>query len=225
MKKIVIAVDGYSSCGKSTLAKQLSEELNYIYLDTGAMYRSVALYALQNQYDSKELIQQLDKINITFQKDGENGKANTYLNGKNVEKEIRTMEVSNKVSEVSAIKEVRQKLVKEQKKLGKDKGIVLDGRDIGTVVFPHAELKIFMTADTDVRAQRRFKELRDKGESHISFEEVKENLKKRDYLDTTRNESPLKKADDAKILDNTSINRSEQLEVAVKWAKEKISKQ
>lgn len=223
MNKIIIAVDGYSSCGKSTLAKSLAKKLKYIYIDTGAMYRCVALYTIENELTNEELVNQLPLINVEFKHNEAKGQSDAYLNGRNVEAEIRKMNVSNKVSDISTLVEVRKKLVEMQQGFGKDKGIVLDGRDIGTVVFPNAELKIFMTADTDIRAERRYKELMEKGEE-ISISEVKDNLEKRDLIDTTRKVSPLKKASDAKVLDNTNITPKEQLEIALNWAKNTIDK-
>ena len=219
-KKITIAIDGYSSCGKSTLARALAAKLKYNYVDTGAMYRSVTLYALNNglingkDLDVEGLIDELDQIEIDFVFNAETTASEILLNGENVEQYIRTMEVNDWVSPVSAVAEVRRKMVKIQQKLGENKGIVMDGRDIGTTVFPNAELKIFMTADVDIRAQRRMDELKIK---NIPFteNEVKENLKKRDYSDMTRSESPLRKADDAIILDNSHLNREQQLEFAL----------
>lgn len=219
-KKITIAIDGYSSCGKSTLARALAAKLKYNYVDTGAMYRSVTLYALNNglingkDLDVEGLIDELDQIEIDFVFNAETTASEILLNGENVEQYIRTMEVNDWVSPVSAVAEVRRKMVKIQQKLGENKGIVMDGRDIGTTVFPNAELKIFMTADVDIRAQRRMDELKMK---NIPFteNEVKENLKKRDYSDMTRSESPLRKADDAIILDNSHLNREQQLEFAL----------
>lgn len=219
-KKITIAIDGYSSCGKSTLARALAAKLKYNYVDTGAMYRSVTLYALNNglingkDLDVDGLIDELDQIEIDFVFNAETTASEILLNGENVEQYIRTMEVNDWVSPVSAVAEVRRKMVKIQQKLGENKGIVMDGRDIGTTVFPNAELKIFMTADVDIRAQRRMDELKMK---NIPFteNEVKENLKKRDYSDMTRSESPLRKADDAIILDNSHLSREQQLEFAL----------
>jgi cytidylate kinase len=211
MKKIVIAIDGHSSCGKSTLAKSLAEKLNYIYVDTGAMYRSVALFALQNGLldDHEGLRRKLTDVEISFIR--ENGVLSTYLDGVNVEDKIRTMEISNLVSNISSLDFVREKLVEIQQKMGDDKGIVMDGRDIGTVVFPKAELKIFLTASSHIRARRRFDELTAKGDD-VSFEEIQENIESRDYKDENRKISPLRKADDAFILDNSDFDRDEQLE-------------
>jgi cytidylate kinase len=216
-KKLVIAIDGYSSCGKSTIAKDLAKVLNYIYIDTGAMYRAVTLYAMRNgiikdgNIDVKKLHDSLSDIKVSFRKDPETGLNETYLNGENVEKEIRRMDVSNNVSLISAIKEVREYLVQLQREMAQQGGVVMDGRDIGTVVLPDADLKIFMTAKPEVRAERRFKELQAKGEN-VSFDEIMKNLEERDRMDTTRKESPLKKADDAIILDNSDMTPQEQLD-------------
>lgn len=228
MSKITIAIDGYSSCGKSTLAKELASRLSYTYIDSGAMYRAVALYALENgiirngEVDKKKLIENLDKINISFEYDIDSETSHTYLNGKNVEREIREMPVSRNVSKVSLIKEVRQKMVVVQHELGKKKGVVMDGRDIGTVVFPDAELKIFMTADAEVRAKRRYDELAAKG-MQITMDEIRENLRKRDHEDTTRDENPLKQAPDAIPIDNTFMTPDEQFTLVFKHALRKIS--
>lgn len=228
MSKITIAIDGYSSCGKSTLAKELAAKLSYTYIDSGAMYRAVALYAIQNgiirngEVDKKKLIDNLDNIDISFQYDNESQKSHTYLNGKNVESEIREMPVSRVVSKVSLIKEVRRKMVYIQHELGKKKGVVMDGRDIGTVVFPDAELKIFMWADAEVRAKRRYDELVAKG-IQITMDEVRENLRKRDHEDTTREENPLKQAPDAIPIDNTYMTQDEQFTIAYKHALRKIT--
>ncbi|UOB17343.1 (d)CMP kinase [Abyssalbus ytuae] len=217
MKKITIAIDGFSSTGKSTIAKQLAQKLGYVYVDTGAMYRAVTLYALQHKYinngedNSEGLINHLDKIYVEFKFNHELGFAEMYLNGKNVEKEIRTLQVSNFVSKISAIPEVRKKLVQLQKEMGKNKGIVMDGRDIGTVVFPDAELKLFMTASPEHRAMRRYKELIDRRED-VKYEEVLNNVQNRDYLDANREISPLKKAEDAIEFDNSDMGLEEQFE-------------
>lgn len=225
--KIIIAVDGHSSCGKSTLSKQLARELKYNYIDTGAMYRAVTLYAIRNQLiengtvHAKELVSQLPDIHITFQFNEADQKSDTILNGENVEQEIRELSVSNNVSPVAVIKEVRQAMVKLQQAMGKDKGIVMDGRDIGTVVFPDAELKLFMTAKPEVRAQRRYNELKEKGVS-VSFEEVFKNVQERDRIDSTRKESPLRQAEDALVLDNSALTREEQLNWIVQKANEVI---
>lgn len=224
MKKIVIAVDGYSACGKSSTAKEVASRLGYIYIDTGAMYRAVTLFFLRdyiNLTNPKDIEKALDQINISFIPNTSTGINETYLNGLNVEQEIRGMDVSGKVSEVSAIPKVRSAMVEQQRKLGKNKAVVMDGRDIGTFVFPQAELKVFMTADFDVRAARRQQELLEKGEM-IGIEEVKKNLKHRDTIDTTRAESPLKKADDAYIIDTTELTMEEQIEQIVRLAKKII---
>jgi CMP/dCMP kinase len=221
MSKITIAIDGYSSCGKSTLAKAIAAKLGYSYVDTGAMYRAITLYALRKGFitdgvlDTESLIASLPDINITFQFNPLTRSSETYLNGVNVEKELRTMEVSGNVSQVSTVKEVRQKLVALQRLLGKDKGVVMDGRDIGTNVFPNAELKLFMIADKDVRVQRRLDELTSKGQA-VTADEVRKNLEDRDYQDTHRKENPLSKARDAIVLDNTDLNREQQMEYVLK---------
>ena len=216
MKKITIAIDGFSSCGKSTMAKDLAKRIGYIYVDTGAMYRSVTLFALRNglfnEDDSinvDELEKRMDEINISFKLNEETGKPDTYLNGELVEKEIRSMEVSNRVSPIAAIPFVRTAMVAQQQKMGKDKGIVMDGRDIGTVVFPDAELKVFVTASAEVRAQRRFDELKAKG-MEADFDEILKNVQERDYVDSHREVSPLKQADDAIVLDNSYMTIEEQ---------------
>ena len=222
MSKITIAIDGYSSCGKSTLAKALASKLNYAYIDSGAMYRSVTLFCLRKRIiakdkklDAKRVIEQLPLIEITFAFNPHSKSSETFLNGENVEKEIRSMEVAENVSKISTIKEVREQMVQLQRSFGKDKGVVMDGRDIGSHVFPDAELKIFMTADNEIRTQRRLDELKSKGTS-ISFEEVKKNLLERDHDDTHRKESPLIKAEDAIVLDNTELNKEQQLEFVMK---------
>ncbi|MBP9152911.1 MAG: (d)CMP kinase [Flavobacteriales bacterium] len=228
MRKITIAIDGYSSCGKSTLAKQLASKLNYAYVDSGAMYRAITLYAIENGLASKEavdaagLIQQLHKIDIDLKFDSKTGGVTTFLNGRNVEEEIRTMQVSEVVSYVSVIKEVRAKLRAIQQELGKRGGVVMDGRDIGTAVFPHAELKLFMTASPDVRAQRRFDELKAKGKE-VPFEDVKANLVSRDNEDTSRKEDPLIQAQDAMVLDNSNLTPAEQLKLALGWVEERTA--
>jgi cytidylate kinase len=222
-KKIVVAIDGHSSCGKSTVAKDLAKELSIAYIDTGAMYRAVTLYAMQKGFitdeaiDEMKLIKSLSNIDITFNFNPETKCNETFLNGKSVEKEIRSLEVSNKVSRISAISTVRKQLVIWQREMGASQSVVMDGRDIGTVVFPNADIKIFMTASDNVRAQRRYDELTLKGES-VSFDEVLKNIKDRDYIDSTRAESPLRKADDALLLDNSSMSMSEQFE----WIIEKM---
>lgn len=215
MKKIVIALDGHASCGKSTMAKDLAKEIGYTYVDTGAMYRAVTLYCLQNGFftgnmlDEKRLEKEMGAINILLRFNPSTGRPDTFLNGVNVENEIRGMEVSDKVSPVSALPFVRKALVAKQQEMGKAKGIVMDGRDIGTVVFPEAELKVFVTASPEVRAMRRVKELEGKGEP-ASFEQVLENVKKRDYIDSTRAESPLRRAADALVLDNSTLTIADQ---------------
>ncbi|WP_350287031.1 (d)CMP kinase [uncultured Croceitalea sp.] len=217
MKRITIAIDGFSSTGKSTIAKQLATALNYVYVDTGAMYRAVTLYALLENFVSEEaldkraLIGALDTIDLNFELNPNSGKSEIRLNGKNVETEIRTMAVSKWVSPVATVKEVREKLVAMQQQMGVEKGIVMDGRDIGTVVFPDAELKIFMTASADARANRRYKELLDKGEQ-VTFDEVLKNVQERDHIDSTREVSPLRKADDAIVFDNSDMGLKEQFE-------------
>ena len=216
-KKIVIAVDGFSSCGKSTFAKLVAARLGYIFIDTGAMYRAVTLYALENGaiqngiLNEDVLIGLLDNIDISFRFNPERGASDIYVNDVWVEGKIRTIEVSNLVSAVSAVGEVRKRLVALQQRMGRDKGVVMDGRDIGTVVFPNAELKIFMTADPEVRAERRYIELQAKGEQ-VSKEEIVENIRQRDHLDQTRAISPLRKADDAIVLDNGGMTLEEEME-------------
>lgn len=225
-EKIIIAIDGYSSCGKSTLAQALAQKLNYIYVDSGAMYRAVTLYFLENNIDLKDIEavkNALQNISITFLYEPEDVRSSTYLNGRNVEKEIRDMAVTKNVSPVSAIKEVRQALVRQQKSIGKNRGIVMDGRDIGTVVFPDAELKIFMTADFEVRSRRRYEELQAKG-MNVDMDFVRKNLEERDYIDSHREESPLSKAEDAVVVDNSEITEQEQLELVYNMALEKIEK-
>lgn len=225
MKKITIAIDGFSSTGKSTLAKQLANHLGYIYVDTGAMYRAVTLFAMQNGYistdffDKQTLINSLPNIKLQFKFNADLGFAEMYLNDVNVETEIRTIEVSSFVSKVAEVSEVRAKLVEQQKEMGKDKAIVMDGRDIGTVVFPDAELKIFMTASATTRAQRRYDELAKKGDA-VTFEEVLANVEERDYIDTHRKDSPLVMADDAIEIDNSHLNREEQFELVLELVNE-----
>jgi cytidylate kinase len=216
MKKIIIAIDGFSSTGKSTIAKQVAKALNYIYVDTGAMYRAVTYFALENNFigetvfDSEGLINRLDDINITFKFNTNLGFAEVYLNGKNIEGSIRTLKVSRYVSPIATLSEVRRKLVEQQQIMGKDKGIVMDGRDIGTVVFPEAELKLFMTASAETRAKRRYEELIDSGHN-LTYEDVLENVTTRDHIDSTREDSPLVKAKDAIEIDNSDLTIEEQL--------------
>ena len=214
-KKIIIAIDGHSSSGKSTMAKDLAREIGYIYIDTGAMYRAVTLYCLRKGYIQGDTIQEealkadLDQMDISFRYNAETGRPDTYLNGEKVEKEIRSMEVADKVSLIAALGFVRRAMVAKQQEMGKAKGIVMDGRDIGTVVFPDAELKVFVTASPEVRARRRLEELQAKGEQ-TTYEEVLANVKKRDYIDSTREESPLRQAPDALVLDNSEMTIPEQ---------------
>lgn len=224
MKKIVIAIDGYSACGKSSTAKIVAAKLNYAYIDSGAMYRAVTYYFLQNyvnQTNPKAVKQALNSIHIEFHHNSRSGENETYLNGLNVENEIRKMEVSNNVSEVSALAAVRTCMVEQQRKMGKKKGVVMDGRDIGTAVFPEAELKIFMTADFEARAARRQKELLEKKQL-VDLEEVKANLNKRDHIDTTRKENPLRKAEDAHVIDTTHVTLEEQVDLILDLASAKI---
>ena len=225
MKKITIAIDGFSSCGKSTMAKDLAREIGYIYIDSGAMYRAVTLYSIENGIftaegiDTEKLKKQINSIRISFQLNPETGRPDTYLNGINVEKKIRTMEVSSRVSPIAALDFVREAMVAQQQEMGKAKGIVMDGRDIGTTVFPDAELKIFVTASPEIRAQRRYDELKAKGEE-AGFDEILENVKQRDYIDQNREVSPLRKADDALLLDNSHMTISQQKE----WLAEQFEK-
>ena len=217
MKRITIAIDGYSSCGKSTIARALAAKLGYSYVDSGAMYRAITLYCLQHgiikdgAFIEDEIVRALDDVHLTFQFNPASRSSDTFLNGENVEKQIRTMEVSSLVSPVSKIKAVRQRMVALQRLMGADKGVVMDGRDIGTNVFPDAELKLFMTADVDVRVQRRVDELRAKGQP-VSLDEVRQNLINRDYEDSHRKENPLLQASDAVVLDNSELSRDQQLE-------------
>ena len=226
--KITIAIDGFSSTGKSTVAKQLAKELGYIYVDTGAMYRTVALYALQNNFAANgevmvdDLTKELDNIQIDFKYNSALGFSEVYLNGVNVETEIRGMEVSSYVSKVASISAVRQKLVASQQEMGQAKGIVMDGRDIGTVVFPNAELKLFMTSSANTRAQRRFDELQAKGNTEVTFDEVYNNVVERDTLDTTRADSPLEMAKDAVEIDNSNLSREEQFDQILTLVKAKL---
>ncbi len=229
-KKIIIAIDGYSSSGKSTLAKEIAKILDYKYIDSGAMYRAVTLFAIRNniidpkshQVDEEKLRSLINQVHINFKYNSEKNRQETYLNNENVEDEIREMEVSDNVSFISKYGFVREKMVNFQQEMGREKGIVMDGRDIGTVVFPNAELKIFMNADAKVRAERRFLELKEKN-VNVSFDEILENVKKRDHIDETREESPLKKAVDSVELDNSNMNRQEQLDWIVGLVKERIS--
>lgn len=229
MKKITIAIDGHSSCGKSTMAKKLAKELGYVYVDTGAMYRAITLYALRNNLMSAEtkeinvesLQNVIKDIKITQCVNAE-GKVETYLNGECVEGEIRQMLVSSCVSPISALGFVREQLVACQQAMGENGGIVMDGRDIGTVVFPNAELKIFVTASAEVRAKRRLSELRGKGDETTTFEEVLKNVEERDYIDSHRDVSPLRQADDAKVLDNSELSFDQQDAILLSWAKEAV---
>ena len=226
--KIIIAIDGYSSTGKSTLAKHLAKEMGYVYVDTGAMYRAVAYYAMkqglidEKHFDKEGLISDLNKIDLNLQFNPKLGYAEIFLNGENVESFIRSIEVSNIVSKVASISEIREKLVEQQQKMSLDKGIVMDGRDIGTVVFPEAELKLFMTASAENRAQRRFKEMTDNG-VEIQYKTVLENVTSRDHLDTTRADSPLVKADDAIEIDNSDMNVNQTYAVAMRYVKERLN--
>lgn len=225
MNKITIAIDGHSSCGKSTMAKDLAKEIGYVYIDTGAMYRAVTLYCIQNgifandTLDTEKLHQQMANIMITFQINPETGKPDTYLNGICVEDKIRTMEVSSKVSHVAALSFVREAMVDLQRLMGEAKGVIMDGRDIGTVVFPNAELKIFVTANAEIRAQRRYDELTAKGEA-CKYEDILQNVIERDKLDSTREISPLRQAEDAIVLDNSNITIAEQKQ----WLLEQFQK-
>ena len=222
-KKIIITIDGWSSCGKSTLAKQLAHALGYIYVDSGAMYRAITLYFLRNHVDwtdEKQVADALHNITLEFVYNPQSESSEIYLNGENVEYVIRDLVIAEKVSEVAAIKAVRKYAVTQQHKMGKGRGIVMDGRDIGTVVFPDAELKIFMTADNAVRVERRFREMYAKN-PNITIEEVKDNLEMRDYIDSNRKESPLRKADDAVVLDNTNLTPEEQFKKAMHWVHER----
>jgi len=220
-KKLIIAIDGHSSCGKSTVAKDLAKKINYTYIDSGAMYRVVTLFAMRNnliqdeKVDENKLAHLIDQVSISFDFNTEKQRHETYLNGELVEDEIRRLDVSNNVSLIAKIKFVREKMVAFQRELSKEGGVIMDGRDIGTVVFPNAELKIFMTADVEVRAIRRYKELKEKGDD-ISLDEIRENVKKRDFIDENRDESPLRKADDAVVLNNSHMTPAEQLDWIVK---------
>lgn len=224
MKKIIIAIDGYSACGKSTTAKKLAKKLNYAYVDSGAMYRAVTLYFQQHHIsisNPKQVEKALEEIHIEFKNNPVTNENETYLNKINVEKEIRTLEVAKMVSEVAAISAVRKEMVEQQKKMGKHKGIIMDGRDIGTKVFPDAELKIFMTADKVVRAERRQKELLEKGDV-LDLAEIIKNIEHRDLIDSTRKESPLIQANDAWLLDNTKLTMDQQLNIVLDWVDSKI---
>ena len=227
-KKITIAIDGFSSCGKSTLAKALAFELGYVFVDTGAMYRAVTLFCFRNGWVNKDSVNQqaiidhLNQIDIHFERNKDTSKLEILLNNEVVEREIRTLEISSLVSKVASIKEVRQKLVIEQQKMGEKGGVVMDGRDIGSVVFPKAELKLFVTASPEVRTDRRFKELL-VTEPDITREEIRQNLEERDHLDSTREESPLIQTEDAVVLDNSDINQQEQLELALELVRERMN--
>lgn len=222
LHQITVAIDGHSSCGKSTMAKALAKKLHYHYIDTGAMYRAVTLHMMRHEVNASNtdaVKNELKNVELRFKLNHSTHNADIYLNGRNVENEIRTMEVSKNVSQFSTIKEVRLAMVAQQQEMGRTGGIVMDGRDIGTVVFPNAELKIFMTASADVRAHRRHKELEQKG-IHVSLEEVKNNLLERDRIDSNRAESPLKQANDARVLDSSDLTQAEQLAVAQNWVNE-----
>jgi cytidylate kinase len=226
MKKIIITIDGWSSCGKSTLAKQLAAELGYVYVDSGAMYRAITLYFLRNHIDwtdNDQVKEALKNINLSFAYNEKSQQSEIYLNDENVEYVIRDLVIAEKVSDVAAISSVRKFAVKQQQLLGKNKGIVMDGRDIGTTVFPEAELKIFMTADIAIRVERRFKEMYLKN-PNVTIEEVKNNLEMRDYIDSNRKVSPLRKAEDAILLDNSSLTMDEQLQFALKLVRQKTGK-
>jgi cytidylate kinase len=224
-KKIIIAIDGWSSCGKSTLAKELAKELGYLYVDSGAMYRAITLYFLRNHIDwtdRSEVKKALKEISLEFIFNEKSQQSEMHLNEENVEYVIRDLVVAEKVSDVAAIKEVRKFAVEQQQMMGKKKGIIMDGRDIGTVVFPKAELKIFLTADNAVRVERRFKELFEKN-PNVTIEEIKANLEMRDYIDSNREESPLRKADDAILVDNTNMTAKETIQKVAKLAKQAIT--
>ncbi len=230
MKKITIAIDGHSSCGKSTMAKDLAQKIGYVYIDTGAMYRAVTLYAMRHglisegKVKAEALQEEMSHISISFQLNTETNRPDTYLNGEYVEREIRTMEVSHHVSQIAALPFVRTAMVEMQREMGKEKGVVMDGRDIGTVVFPTAELKIFVTASAEIRAQRRYDELIAKGEK-CQLADILENVKQRDYLDSTRETSPLRRADDAIVLDNSNMTIEEQSDWLMKEYLKKASKE
>ncbi|MFT4850929.1 MAG: cytidylate kinase [Sediminicola sp.] len=228
MSKITIAIDGYSSTGKSTVAKQLADWLGYVFVDSGAMYRAVALYGMRmgyisaTRFEKSKLIDCLPQIHLSFKKESPTSKAEMYLNGENVDREIRTMEVSELVSSVATISSVRRKLVEQQQRMGEGKGVVMDGRDIGTVVFPDAELKIFMNASADKRARRRYDELIKRGDS-VTYTEVLENVIERDHIDTTREDSPLVKAQDAIEIDNSEMNLEDQFHIILQLAKDRVA--
>ncbi len=228
-RKITIAIDGHSSCGKSTIARSLAAKLGYIFIDSGAMYRAVTLFAIRNQLvengevDRETLIRKLPEIKIEFRFNPERQMSDMYLNGENVENEIRQLPVSQNVSLVAAIVEVRKAMVRLQQEMGKNKGIVMDGRDIGTVVFPEAELKLFVTATPEIRAQRRFDELTAKGEA-VSYDEILKNVKDRDFIDSTREASPLRKAEDALVLDNSHMTREEQMDWVIENVENRLEK-
>lgn len=228
MQKITIAIDGYSSTGKSTVAKQLADHLGYVYVDSGAMYRAVTLYAMQNgiiskdHFDTKKLVESLSSIHLIFKKEASWNKAHIFLNGKDVENEIRNLKVSEFVSPIATIHEVRVKLVAQQQRMGIEKGVVMDGRDIGTVVFPNAELKIFMNASAPERAQRRYNELLERGEI-VTFNDILQNIQERDHIDTTREDSPLRKAADAIEIDNSAMNLDDQFHAVLQLAKDRIA--
>lgn len=224
-KKIIIAIDGWSSCGKSTLAKQLAKQLGYTYIDSGAMYRAITLFFLRNNVDwtnESEVSDALKKIQLRFESNPQSGQSEILLNNENVEAYIRELNVAQKVSDVSTIKAVREYAVMQQQKMGEGKGIVMDGRDIGTTVFPNAELKIFMDADNSVRAERRYKEMQLKNPA-VTIDEVKQNLETRDYIDSNREISPLKKADDAIVIDNTDLTPHGQLDLALSYVLQKLN--
>jgi len=228
MHKITIAIDGYSSTGKSTVAKQLADWLEYVYIDTGAMYRAVTLYAMKQGFISEEnfdragLIKNLPEIHLEFKKSNSSAKAEIFLNGENVESEIRTLDVSEFVSPIATVSEVRKKLVEQQQRMGSEKGVVMDGRDIGTVVLPKAELKIFMNASAEQRAKRRYDELTERGDQ-VTYKDVLENVQERDHIDTTRKDSPLRKANDAIEIDNSEMNLEDQFHIILQLAKDRIA--
>ena len=227
MKKIIIAIDGHSSTGKGTLAKQLAKALNYIYVDSGAMYRAITLYAIENRFltpykfDEMALINSLEKLDLEFKTDADKN-SSLLVNGQLVSSKIRALEVSNRVSLVAAVADIRKSLVKKQRQMGRNKGIVMDGRDIGTVVFPQAELKIFMTASAEIRAHRRFDQM-SKIDTYIDYKSVYDNILLRDQKDSTRKDSPLKQAKDAMVLDNSKINRDQQFQIAMAWVKSRTN--